>query len=33
MIETNPQISVYKQGEWIEKGQYTVAVKFNEDVE
>ena len=33
MRETNPQISVYEQGEWINKGQYTAAVKFNEDVE
>ena len=33
MIETNPQISVYEQGEWIDKGQYTAAVAFNEDVE
>ena len=33
MIETNSQISVYEQGEWIDKGWYTAAVKFNEDVE
>ena len=33
MIETNSQISVYEQGEWISKGQYTAAVRFDEDVE
>ena len=33
MIETNPQIFVYEQGEWIDKGRYTAAVKFNGNVE
>jgi hypothetical protein len=33
MIESNPQISVYEQGEWIDKGRYTVAVEFDEDVD
>ena len=32
MIETNPQISIYEEGEWIEKGQYKAAVSFDEDV-
>ena len=33
ILETNPQISVYEQGEWIDKGQYTAAVSFHEDIE
>ena len=33
IIETNPQISVYEQGEWIDKGHYNVAVSFDEDIE
>ena len=33
MIETNSQISVYEQGEWISKGRYTAAARFDEDVE
>ena len=33
MIETNPQISVYEQGEWTDKGRYEAAVSFDEDVE
>src|ERR1700723_1309468 len=33
MIETNPQISVYEQGEWTDKGRYNAAVLFDEDIE
>jgi hypothetical protein len=33
IIESNPQISVYEQGEWTDKGRYTAAVSFNEDIE
>ena len=33
VIETNPQISVYEQGEWIDKGCYNAAVSFDEDIE
>ena len=33
VIDTNPQISVHEQGEWIDKGQYTTVVNFNEDIE
>jgi hypothetical protein len=33
MIETNPQISVYEQGEWTDKGRYNAAVSFDEDIE
>ena len=33
IIESNPQISVYEQEEWTDKGQYNAAVKFDEDVE
>ena len=32
-IDTNPQISVHEQGEWIDKGRYTAAVNFDEDIE
>jgi hypothetical protein len=33
VIDTNPQISVHEQGEWIDKGLYTAAVGFDEDIE
>ena len=33
VIESNPQISVYEQGEWTDKGQYAAAVMFDEDIE
>ena len=33
IIETNPQISVYEQGAWTDKGRYNAAVSFDEDVE
>jgi len=33
MIDSNPQISVYEQGEWTDKGRYTAAVTFDEDIE
>ena len=33
IIETNPQISVYEQREWIDKGRYNAVVSFDEDIE
>jgi hypothetical protein len=33
IIESNPQISVYEQGEWTDKGRYTAAVMFDEEIE
>ena len=33
LTESNPQVSVYEEGEWTDKGRYTAAVGFDEDVE
>jgi len=33
MTESSPQISVYEEGEWTDKGHYTAAVQFDEDIE
>ena len=33
MTDSNPQISVYEEGEWTDKGHYTAAVQFDEDIE
>ena len=33
VIKSNPQISVYEQGEWTDKDWYAAAVMFDEDIE
>ena len=33
VLESNPQISVFEEGEWTDKGRYNAAVSFDEDVE